>query len=139
MTPAEIKLVQRTFWQVAPHVDWLAELFYERLFAARPDYRRLFKPDAAAQRDKRMATLGAVVSGLDRLDRILPSLAEMGRRHTGYGVQPADYAPVGTALLDALATVLGRDFTPEVRSAWTQAYGALADALIEGARQPTPA
>ena len=41
----------------------------------------------------------------------------------------ADYGPVGSALLDALAQGLGSDFTDEARTAWTTVYQIVADTV----------
>ena len=50
---------------------------------------------------------------------------------SSYGAEPAHYPVVGAALLDTLAQGLGEDFTPEVREAWTTAYGTLSGVMIE--------
>ena len=47
----------------------------------------------------------------------------------GYGVTAAHYVPVGAALLWTLEKGLGRDFTPEVKAAWTETYTALAGVM----------
>ena len=52
-----------------------------------------------------------------------------------YGVQDRHYATVGEALLWTLEQGLGPAFTPEVRLAWTSAYGLLAGAMQAGARE----
>ena len=45
------------------------------------------------------------------------------------------YDIVGTALLDMFASVLGRDFTPMLREAWTTLYGTIATTMQRGAAQ----
>jgi hemoglobin-like flavoprotein len=57
----------------------------------------------------------------------------MGRRHKDYGVQPAHYGIVGTALLGTLEQGLGKTFTPEVKEAWAAAYDILAMTMQEAA------
>jgi hypothetical protein len=49
------------------------------------------------------------------------------------GVHEKHYVTVGTALLWTLSAGLGEKFTPEVREAWTAAYGLLADVMQFGA------
>ncbi len=135
MSPDQIALVQTTWQKVLPIQNAAAGLFYGRLFELAPETRPLFRGDMAEQGKKLMAMINVAVSGLDRLDTILPAVQEMGRRHAGYGVQDAHYAQVGEALLWTLAEGLGAYFTPAVREAWAAAYGALAGAMQEASRQ----
>ncbi len=81
-----------------------------------------------------MAVLGTVVAGLRRLEGLLPTVRELGRRHAGYGVTEAHYDTVGAALLWTLEQGLGASFTPEVRAAWASAYGVLAGAMKAAAQ-----
>jgi hemoglobin-like flavoprotein len=87
----------------------------------------------AAQRKVLMQTLTVVVKSLDRLDQIVPAVQALGRRHAGYGVRAEHYDTVGAALLWTLEQGLGNGFSPEVRDAWTQAYGTLASVMIDAA------
>jgi hemoglobin-like flavoprotein len=129
MTPAEKKLVQSTFAQVAPISEKAAELFYGRLFELDPALRALFKGDMREQGRKLMQVLGMCVSKLDVLDEILPAVKDLGKRHATYGVADADYDTVASALLWTLEQGLGPAFTPEVKSAWTTVYVTLAGAM----------
>jgi hemoglobin-like flavoprotein len=74
--------------------------------------------------------LNVVVSRLERLDEMNTEIIEMGRRHITYGVRPAHYKIVGTALLWTLQKGLGNDWTPAVANAWTKCYTTLADTMI---------
>ena len=134
---AETKqLVQSSFrQQVQPIADGAASLFYARLFELDPNLRPLFKTDMEAQRRALMSMLGAATSGLDHLEKLVPVVENLGRRHVGYGVQDRDYDTVGQALLDALQQGLGDGFTPEIRSAWAEAYGLLAGVMRAAAKQ----
>ncbi len=82
------------------------------------------------QRRKLMAMLGVVVTGLSKLDTILPAASAMAKRHVGYGAQPAHYPVVGGALLWTLENGLGDAWTPEVATAWAEAYGTLSGYMI---------
>ena len=64
---------------------------------------------------------------------MLDTVRELARRHVGYGVTAAHYAPVGAALLWTLEQGLGEAFTDEVHDAWAAAYGLLSAAMIEAA------
>ena len=113
----------------------MATLFYARLFEIDPDLRRLFKSDLGDQGQRLLAMLGQAVALLDRPERLLPVLRQLGARHQGYGVQASHYATVGSALLWTLDQGLGEKFTPEVREAWTQAYTLLSDVMLLGAME----
>jgi hemoglobin-like flavoprotein len=42
--------------------------------------------------------IGAAVNGLDRLHQLVPVVQDLGRRHTGYGVEERHYDTVDAAL-----------------------------------------
>ena len=135
MTPTDIALIRTSWASVEPIADIAAGLFYDRLFELDPAIQRLFRrTDMAAQRKILMQTLTVVVKSLDKLDQIVPAVQALGRRHAGYGVRESHYATVGEALLWTLQQGLGEAFTPDVRAAWTEAYGTLATVMIEAAR-----
>jgi hemoglobin-like flavoprotein len=136
MTPEQIGLVRTSFAEVAKIREPAAALFYGRLFEVAPSVRPMFKGDLAAQGAKLMAAIGMVVAGLDRLDRIVPQIEALARRHVAYGAQEAHYAVVGDTLIWTLEQGLGDGFTVPVREAWAKAYGVLAGAMIAAARQP---
>jgi nitric oxide dioxygenase len=134
MTPAQIALVEDSFRHVAPIAEPAAAIFYERLFRLDPALRGLFAhADMGAQGRKLMQAIGFVVANLRRPEALLPVVAELGRRHGGYGVQPSHYATVGQALLETLEEGLGAFFTPEVKAAWARAYGLLAEVMQQAA------
>ena len=127
MTPREKTLVRESWALVAPIADTAAELFYGRLFEMDPDLGRLFAhTDMDTQRARLMQTLAVVVKGLDDLDKLVPAVQALGRRHAGYGVRDDHYATVADALLWTLKTGLGAAYTPEVEKAWVAAYSLLA-------------
>ena len=130
MTPDQIDLVQSTFAKVVPIADLAADLFYNRLFQIAPEVKPLFRNDMREQGRKLMTTLGVVVCGLKNLEAILPAAKALAVKHVGYGVAEAHYKPVGEALIWTLEKGLGGDFTPEVKSAWLSAYGALSGVMI---------
>jgi len=131
MTPEQTKLVQESWDQVKPIADQAAELFYGRLFESDPALKPLFKGDMQAQGRKLMTMIGTAVSGLSKLDSIVPAVQDLGRRHVGYGVKASDYDTVGASLLWTLEQGLGDAFTDDVRAAWTETYRTLAGVMID--------
>ena len=85
-----------------------------------------------------MATLQFAVESLDRLDQLVPIVEQLGVRHARYGVQPAHYPVVGSALLWTLEQGLGPAFTPAVRHAWTNVYELLATTMQAAAGRAQP-
>ena len=136
MTPDERRMVQQTFAVVEPIADEAAALFYARLLELDPSLRAMFPHDLREQRVKLMQALAIVVHGLDRLDRLVPVIEMLGRRHAGYGVLPSHYETVAEALLWTLEQGLGSAFTPEVRAAWAAAYAVLATTMQRAAAEP---
>jgi len=132
MTPTQVELVQESWKQVLPIKDEAAQMFYGRLFELNPALRDLFKGEMAEQRRKLMAMIGMAVSSLNRVETLVPTLRELGRKHGGYGVQASDYDTVGAALLWTLEQGLGAQFTPQVRTAWTETYSVLAATMQGG-------
>jgi hemoglobin-like flavoprotein len=130
MTPDQIKAIQESFTKVAPISEQAAMLFYGRLFEIAPSLKPLFGGDMAEQGRKLMATLGVVVNGLANLESVLPAASALAKRHVDYGVEAADYAPVGAARLWTLERGLGEQWTPPLAAAWTDAYTRLSDFMI---------
>jgi hemoglobin-like flavoprotein len=135
MTPQQIQVVQTTWKMVVPIADTAASLFYDRLFVLDPSLVPMFGNDMAEQRRRLMTMLGVAVTGLTRVDTIIPVLRNLGARHIGYGVKDEHYATVGAALLWTLEQGLGPAFTADARDAWSTAYGIVATTMQEGARE----
>jgi hemoglobin-like flavoprotein len=134
MTPEQTRIVQETWKQVVPIADAAGELFYRRLFEIDPSTCELFRAtDMPAQRRKLLQMLAVAVRGLDNLDALASTVAELGRRHAGYGVTDAHYDSVGAALLWTLQQGLGEAWTPAVAAAWTTAYGFLSGIMRSAA------
>lgn len=121
----------RTSWsQVQPIRSAAAALFYRQLFADAPGLRVLFRGDLQEQGERLMQMMDWLVDRLDDPPTLLAALAELGRRHAGFGVQPSHYDRVGVALLRTLAEGLGAQFTPATERAWTELYQVISDAMI---------
>ena len=102
VTRRQRELVQETWEQVVPISEPAAGLFYGRLFEVDPDLEAPFPADERAMREqgrKLMQMITLAVSGLDRLDELVPAVEDLGQRHVSYGVRDRDYETVGAALL----------------------------------------
>lgn len=110
--------------------------FYEILFDRHPQARPLFGRNTPQKQQQMLQE--TLVAALDRLEDgawLTDTLAALGRKHAGYGVTEEMYGWVGESLLLTLAEVAGRDWTPEVEGAWTEAYLAIRDLMLAGGRE----
>jgi NAD(P)H-flavin reductase/hemoglobin-like flavoprotein len=122
--------VIRTSWErVIPQGEALGRHFYATLFSAAPETRDLFPVNMEVQRSRLLRALVHVVQMVDQPDELVPFLAQLGRDHRKFGVLAHHYDAVGGALLGAVEHFSGDAFTPRVKSAWTDAYGIVANAM----------
>jgi nitric oxide dioxygenase len=133
MNASDVTLVQDSFKKVASISEVAAELFYGRLFEVAPQVKPMFRGDMKEQGRKLMATLGVVVTGLTRLETVLPAASALAKQHVAYGVKAEHYPIVGSALLWTLEKGLSEAWTPELAAAWTAAYGTLSGYMISEA------
>lgn len=142
MTPEQVAMVQESFKKVVPIAGTAADLFYGRLFEIAPEVRPLFPDDLKEQKKKLIGMLATAVTNLHQVDKIIPAVEDLGRRHVNYGVTSKHYEPVGTALLWTLEKGLGDHFTPPLKAAWTETYLTLAGVMQTAAAEaasPKPA
>ncbi len=130
MDAQTIALVRSSWSEVQPIRSAAAALFYRHLFADAPQLQALFRGDMQLQGDSLMQMIDRIVDLLDHPPALLAALADLGRRHAGYGVQASHYDRVGVALLRTLADGLGTRFTPATERAWTHLYQVISDAMI---------
>jgi hemoglobin-like flavoprotein len=133
MTSAQIALVQTSYKIIEPVAADVARTFYARLFEIDPSLRAMFRGDMEEQGRKLMQMIGYAVGALRHIDKIVPAVEDLGRRHAGYGVTDEHYLKVAAALLWTLTKCLGATFTPEMCEAWIAVYGALTVAMKRGA------
>ena len=133
--------LETSFDVVAPRGEELVEIFYARLFTDAPAVVPLFAgTDMGKQRTKLLVTLVLLRKSLRNLDKLTPTLRELGRRHAGYGAQPEHYAVVGDTLIAAMAEVAGDAWRDEYARAWGDALAVVAAAMLSGAdSSPTEA
>lgn len=137
MSPDQVLLVRSSWTLVNSNPDVLAERFYAHLFEIDESASRLFAAvDMTAQRAKLTQSFDVIVHALDEPERLLPALAPLARRHTGYGVEVRHFDSVRDALLWALADTYGAEFTADVREAWSEAYALVASVMKRAFERP---
>ena len=131
MTQKQIQLVKKT-WLIFQQIDpvLIGEVFYERLFAQHPSFKRMFTTSRQVQSKKIIAMLDVIIRKVDRMDELSEDLKNLAIRHVQYGVKTEYYQPVGTALLWMLKQGLGSDWNDEVGEAWQVCYDTIAGIMI---------
>lgn len=132
MDAKTLSLVQRSFEKIMKmDTDEVMRTFYNELFSIEPALKIMFRGDIKDQRPKLMAALLMAVRGIHTPQKISTQLKDLAKKHLDYGVQAEHYALFGNALMRALQKTLGDDFTPELRSAWAEAYRTIANIMKE--------
>jgi hemoglobin-like flavoprotein len=134
MTPAQIGHIRRSFSLVEPIAQQAAALFYDNLFTADPNLRRLFQGNMAQQGARLMNMIATAVDLLEEPDALVPALRKLGARHVNYGVRDEHYATVGAALLKTLKQGLGDAYTDDVHAAWVALYRVVSATMMDAAR-----
>ena len=133
MTPVQIGHVRRSFALLEPIAPQAAALFYDNLFTADPELRKLFQGNMAQQAHRLMTMIGAAIDLLEQPDTLVPVLRKLGARHVNYGVRDAHYDTVGGALLKTLEQGLGKAYTDEVHAAWVALYRVVSATMMDAA------
>jgi len=127
-----IELLEQSFELVKPHADEFVASFYENLFAAHPEVKPLFANTNIVKQQKQLLNaLVFVVENLRNPDALGKTLTALGNRHVGYGTTPEHYSAVGQALLMSFEQCLQENWTPEVKQAWTDAYGVITVLMLQ--------
>ena len=135
-----VTALRESFELVAPRADQLAERFYEKLFEDYPDLLRYFThTDFSEQRGKLIQALVLVMKSLENPPALTRVLHQLGTEHDEMGVQEEDYPPVTQTLLSVLAEFAGEHWNEELEDAWDQALTAVANLMIEGAKDSSRA
>ena len=132
----DLDALETSFDLVAPRGEELMEIFYVLLFAAAPAVQPLFSgSDIKRQQAMLLSALVLLRKSLRDLDRVVPTLKNLGARHVAYGAEPEHYPVVGEVLIGAMATVAGEAWEPRYAEAWGEAFGVVAGAMLEGAAE----
>lgn len=132
MDPAALK---NSWALVAKSGDEVPLFFYSHLFLSHPEVREMFPVSMAAQRDKLVGALGAVVSNAAELDEVVPFLQQLGRDHRRFSVIAEHYSAVGASLLATLQHFLGAAWTSQLAADWAEAYGLVATVMVQSAEE----
>jgi nitric oxide dioxygenase len=111
----------------------ITQRFYKNMFAAHPQLHNLFNAGNQANGSQQQSLASAVfayAANIDNQAALTPVISRIVNKHASVGITAEHYPIVGEHLLRAIQEVLGDAATPELIAAWAEAYGILADALI---------
>lgn len=135
----KVDLLERSFDRIKPCAGQFVASFYENLFETNPEIKPMFAHvDMVQQQQKLLSALVLVVENLRNPAALGSVLSALGARHVGYGSLPQQYPAVGKALLLTFEQYLQEDWTPELKQAWTEAYGAITAQMLQGSGSAYP-
>jgi len=112
-------------------LSWFFDIFYERFFDLCPETRLMFAHVSIVSQGKLLA--GVISSSLTHLsdtDRLKTRLLGMVKAHNGKGVKASYYGCMGDALVWALETVIGEDFSSQCKLSWYRVYSYLLSIIL---------
>lgn len=138
LDPAHADVIRATLPLVGGKVDDITQVFYNRMFTARPELlRTLFNRGNQAQGAQQRALAASIATFATHLvDPHLPHpgelLSRIGHKHASLGITADQYDIVHEHLFAAIVEVLGADtVTADVAAAWDQVYWLMANTLID--------
>lgn len=112
----------------------LARSFYAHLFAEHPEFRAFFPAAMDQQRERFVKALAWVFDNLDRDERVVPFLEQLGRDHRKHGVDGSHLRAGISALISAFRTFVGNEvWTDEIEAAWTATLDLVSDSMAVAA------
>lgn len=129
MTKDDIARVQATWHTIEPVKRIAAELFYVKLFELDSTLKLLLGDDLKQSEQKFLQLMDATVQGLEHADVMMAAVRELGIRHPLFGDSDEHHGPVAAALFWTLEKCLRKEFTEEVRAAWTNTFKLLSQTM----------
>ncbi len=134
LSPQTIELVKLSVPALAANGTEITRRMYAILFED-DHIRELFNHANQGEGGSQVKALaGAILAyaqNIENLSALGPVVERIAHKHIGYHILPEHYPFVAKALLEAIADVLGSAATPELLTAWGEAYWFLADVLKE--------
>jgi len=116
------------------HGTAITRSFYRNMFAEYPEFTNLFNMGNQANGSQQQSLASAVfayAANFENADALAPVISRIAHKHASVGITAEHYPIVGRHLLGAIQETLGDAATPALIDAWAEAYGLLADTLIE--------
>jgi len=129
MTREEIARVQASWHTIEPVKRVAAELFYVKLFELDSTLKLLFSDDLQQREQKFLQLMDATVQGLEFSEVMMSAVRELGIRHPLFGDSDEHHGTVAAALFWTLEKCLRKEFTEQVRAAWTSTFEELSHTM----------
>ncbi|QRM33836.1 NO-inducible flavohemoprotein [Microvirga sp. VF16] len=132
LSPQTIAIVKATVPALAEHGTTITKLMYARLFRdehIRALFNHANQGDGGAQVHALAAAILTYARNIEDLGALAPVVERVAHKHIGFHILPEHYPYVATALLGAIADMLGDAATDEIVNAWGEAYWFLAEIL----------
>ena len=124
-----IEIVKSTAPVLEEHGEVITKVFYKLLFENHPELKDIFNMINQKKGTQQKALANAVFQyavHIDKLEMLGDAVETIAQKHTSLAIPKEAYPIVGENLLAAIKIVLGEAATPEIMSAWEEAYGDLA-------------
>ncbi len=133
LSPATRATVKATAPVLAEHGYDIIKHFYRDMPGTHPELKHIFNMRHQERGQQQEALARAVYAYAANIDpsSLHAVLEGIANKHVSLGVLPEQYSIVGRHLLGAIKAVLGEAATDDILSAWAEAYGSLADTLIQ--------
>ncbi|RFU80218.1 nitric oxide dioxygenase [Trichoderma arundinaceum] len=138
LTQEQIAIIKSTVPIIREHGTVVTTTFYANMLAAHPELKNYFSlrnQQTGAQQAALANSVLAAATHIDRLSAITGAVEKIAHKHVSLFILPEHYPIVGKYLIGAFEQILGDAFTPEIKEAWTIAYGLLADIFIQREKQ----
>ncbi|GII25471.1 globin domain-containing protein [Planosporangium mesophilum] len=129
------RLLKESWTLVEEQQDKVARHFYARIFLSNPQLRDLFPVQMDVQRARLLGAIVSAVQTVDDPERFDEYLRSLGRDHRKFHAEPEHYDLLRGALLEALRTYAGDQWSLEYEQAWRDGYDRIAQAMIRGAEE----
>lgn len=138
LTTNHIAIVKSTVPLLEAGGSAITEHFYQRMFLHNPELKNIFNMSNQATGSQKLALFEAILAYAKNIDNLVVlkhAVERIAQKHTSFHIQPEHYQVVGLHLIETLRELLPEQFTPAVESAWTAAYGVLANIFINREEQ----
>lgn len=128
-----IDTVKATIPFLAENATKLTAHFYQRMFRENPEVKVYFNAAhqiSGGQQGALAASVCAFARNIETPENLAAAVSLIANKHASLGVQPEHYPIVGKHLLASIDELLN-PAPPEILQAWGEAYGFLAEVLIQ--------
>lgn len=133
MNQNAVELVQESWSRVEAVGPAAVALFQRQLREQRPWLTAPYQGLVDDRDAMLLRTFGHALGGMHSLDSHSALLMQIGRVNACCGVQAHHYPCFEVALFQTLAQVLGGDFSPPLKAAWTATIGTMTRLMLAGA------